>query len=123
MEQAREKYMEGKDSVPHHQQRLFLNFEHRIEGRTQAIANWIELVEIAQERRKEELKQLAQQPNLFQYNFTQEKVPQRNQVVDDIDRQTETGLHISTEDMRNKWAQQDLRQLFLRPNPNVRKKT
>ena len=94
-----------------------------MEGRAQAIENWIELVEVAQARRKEELKKLAQQPNLLQFNFTQTKTAQNTLVVEDDDRPMAIELNITTDDMRNNWAQQDLRQLFLRPNPNVRKKT
>ena len=94
-----------------------------MEGRTQAIEHWIELVEIAQERRKEELLRLAQQPNLLQFNFTQEKTPKETQVAETNDRHRDTEQNTFIQDMKNKWAQQDLRQLFLRPNPNVRKKS
>ena len=111
--------MEGQETVSLRQQRLFLNFDKRLEGRTQAIENWIELVEIAQKQRQEELRQLATQPDLFQFSFTQEKRT-KGQSYPQEDRQTEMERNNSTPQTNNNWAQQDLRQLFLRPNPNVR---
>ena len=113
--------MEGADTVPLHQQRLFLNFERRLEGRTKAIENWIEMVEIAQNKRREELKRLAQQPDLMKFHFTKTKTQQNRQLIENYDRRMEIVLNTATIDgMRNNWVQQDLRQMFLRPNPNVR---
>ena len=97
---------------------MFLNFDKRLEGRTQAIENWIELVEIAQKQRKEELRQLATQPDLFQFSFTQEKRT-KVQPHQQEDRWIEIEETNSISQTNNNWAQQDLRQLFLRPNPNV----
>ena len=67
---ATDLYNQGKISVPHNQERLFHNFNQRIEGRTQSIQFWIELVRIAQKKRKQEIKEANAQKHLTEYGFS-----------------------------------------------------
>ena len=75
------------------------------------------MVELAQEKQKSEMDNAYQQ-TLFEFDFSRQYTCRRNP------RQI---THLSSqEDIHSnhwqQWAQQDLRQLLLRPNPNVRKR-
>ena len=122
---ATDLFREGEDTVPLLQRRLFINFDQRMEGRTRAIEQWIHLVQIAQKMRTAELKTLATQPNLLQFHFTQDKHTPDNRQIN-THRTHITPLHNSLQQpnvsSNNKRVQQDLRQMFLKTHPNVRKR-
>ena len=121
IQRAQVKYLEGADTVLPPQQRLFLHFPRRLEGRTRAIESWIELVEIAQEKQRNYLQRTATQPTLLQYDFVpQERTPQQVETV--IQRHMHDQIIENINTTRNNWAQQDLRRLMLLPNPNVKRK-
>ena len=69
---AKALFQEGDDTVPVHQQKLFSNFSQRLDGSTRSIEHWIDILEVARKKREIELRNLAVQPNLFQYSFSQQ---------------------------------------------------
>ena len=114
IERAQDLYTEGPSSVPQQQNRLFHNFEKRIEGSTRSLEGWIELVELAQKRQLENIKDEEKQPKIHQF------FPFSIQPTETTQQRHRMSTNDHTHnDKRSKWAQQDLRRLFLRPNPNV----
>ena len=81
IQRARDLYQEREMTVPAPQRRLFRNFENRLDGRTRAIECWIEMVELAQSKRKEELKELAKQPKIHKFF---QRTPSSNQTANDL---------------------------------------
>ena len=71
MKKAKHLFQEGEETVAEHHRRLFLNFEKQIEGRAQAIEHWIDLIEFAQKKRLQELKEAkeeqAKQPRIHEF--------------------------------------------------------
>ena len=120
---AKAKFDEGPHTVSSTQHRLFHNIDRRLEGRTRAIEFWIELVELAQGQRQAELEELAKQPDLFQFNFTQQTI--RNQDTQNTHNNTAIKVRPTVRygQKSQKRVQQNLRQLFLRTQPNVTKRT
>ena len=118
IKKAQELFSEGEDSVPPGQRRLFCNFERRIERSTKSILGWIDMVTLAQAKRKEDLKTMETQPTVDTYFQILPQPPPRRHTQRHIQRLQQNTTRVS--DNRSLWAQQDLRRLFLRPQPNVR---
>ena len=121
LSRAQVKFDEGPTTVLTSQHRLFHNFDRRMEGRTRAIEFWIELVEVAQSQRKAELEALATQPDLFQFQFSQTVTPDGNQQVR-RNNISETGAITRAAKRSQNRVQQNLRQMFLRTQPNVKRR-
>ena len=119
IEKAKQLFLQGPESVPLAQRKLYQHFENRLQHRTQAIEHWIQLIQIAQKKRQEELEQLANQKKLQDFSFTKKMMRTQNQTL--LERREPTNLEANNNKQAN-WAQQDLRQLFLLPKPNVRYK-
>ena len=117
------KFKEGPETVASAQQRLFLNFDRQMEGRTKSIEFWIELVELAQRQRNKELEAIAKQPSLFRFNFTQNTFPRSQADTVDILRHDTIQQGLPTHNTKSqRRVQQNLRQMFLRTQTNVRKR-
>ena len=97
-------YTEGPKTVRVLQQRLFLNIEKRLEGRTRNIEKWVDIVQTAQEIKRQKDRESRMQPSLFQFNFRQQKVHMIEQERDQQSTQPTQQL-VS----RIHWAQQKLR--------------
>ena len=112
---AKAKFNEGEETVGHPQRRLFINFDRRLEGSTRSIEAWTEMVEIAQSRRREELKELARQPDLFTFSFTQTHTRNDRQMIqqEDMTLQPTVQHSIRLNEKHQKRVQQNLRQMLL----------
>ena len=119
---AKDLHLEGSESVPLNQQRLFSNFDNRLEGRTRAIEMWIELVELSQKRQQEIQNEQANQSTLFEFNFTkQHNIPTKQLRGFRHQRSTRATNEVSTKRLQKR-VQQNIRRMFLLPHPNVRKR-
>ena len=106
--------MQGIETVPRNRQRLFGQFDRRINENIKAIKLWISEVERAQEVRREEIKELLHnQSKITRYYAAKNPVHARTM-------NTDMNMLYSHRDTRDAWAQQDLRQLLLQTKPNVR---
>ena len=119
IKRATDLYKEGEGTVPRQQQRLFHNFERRIEGSTKSLQGWIDIVLLAQEQHRKDEEELKNQPKIDTFfakvTSTQEHLHTRPAAHQQRDSTISNTSHVNK---KNNWAQQDLRRLFLRPNPN-----
>ena len=124
-ERAKELFSQQEQMVPLAQHQLFNQFESIIEGTSSSIENWIKLVEIAQQAHRNNLEQEKRDLTLFQFSFTtstNHTNSSNNQRSYQGQNTTQLFSRSSLSQNRSKWVQQDLRQLSLRPNLNIRKK-
>ena len=125
IKRAKAKFTEGEETVCLPQQRLFYNFDRRLEGSVRSIEAWTEMVDLAQAKRREELKDLAKQPDLFTFQFTQTHTHKTQQIVQQVGGSFQPTLQHSIRHNTKcqKRVQQNLRQMLLCPNPPTQMKT
>ena len=87
----------------------------------QHLLYWNELIEIAQDRRQQEIQDLENQHNLHDFNFTSQVPEHRNVWQAGISTDSTRRRNLQNQsNSRSKWAQQDLRRMLLLPNPNTK---
>ena len=120
---AKELFLQGTESVPIPQHRLFHRFESMLEKPTRTIEYWIDTIRIAQQRQRELNKESQSQSSLLDYRFTAipASIMEGQSFPSYPPHQRQSLFARSTSPIhRDRWSQQDIRRLLLCTNPNVR---
>ena len=118
-EKAKELYKEGEEMVMEPQRGLFHNFEQRIMGSTRSVEQWVNMVELSRKKKVENDKEFQRtMPEFFQRVRPEQ---QRRELHSTQGNRRAVGADSGQKGDRR--VQQNIRQMFLRVNRNVRLRT